>query len=419
MPADRTAAKRAADKLLRLGKLPAAVAAYARIVEEHPHDRESALTLANLHLRARDIDAAVTQFTAVADALCLDGDSARAFELYQRVLSLRDGDEHALRQSAALASGDGRTDEARGLLVQLADQQFARGDAAQAADTLAEAAALDPSDTVLRMRVFDLAIGSGNLERAREHVATAAQCRQLAEALRAAGRPQDAIELLRDAAHRDPDHLPTVAQLARLLVEEGNAIAAAEHLTPGMAGADPEARLGLTEVLLRGGRTADALDLARKTLADNPETVDAIARLASLAAPHVPDVAFQLAELAVQHWTDKAKWEPAAAALQQFVARAPGCIEALVRLVDVAVDGDLGSTASHAQEMLADAYLATGAIEEGLAIAEDLAAREPDNPVHLARLRQAHELARGERPATPASTRPAPTILPFRVSAAS
>jgi tetratricopeptide (TPR) repeat protein len=419
MSAERTAARRAADKLLRLGKLQPAIAAYVRLVEEDPRDHEAALTLASLHLRARDVDAAVAQFTAVADALCLDGENAEAFQLYQRVLSLREGDEHALRQSAALASADGRGDEARGLLVQLADQQLARGDLAAATDTLADAAALDPTDIALRERVFDLAIESGQIDRAREHASTAAQCRQLADALRTAGRMQDAVELLRDAVRHDPDHLPTVAHLARLLVEEGNAVAAAEHLTPGMAGSDPEARLAMTEVLLRGGRSADALELARRTLADDPETVDAIARLASLAAPHVPEVAIQLAEMAVQLWTERSEWEPAAAALQQFVARAPGCIEALIRLVEVAVDGDLVATASHAQEMLADAYLATGSFDEGLAIAEDLAAREPDNPVHLARLRQAHELARGEHPHPASSTRPAPTILPFRVSAAS
>jgi tetratricopeptide (TPR) repeat protein len=419
MSADRTAARRAADKLLRLGKLQAAIAAYVRLVEEDPLDRETALILATLYLRARDTDAAVAQFTAVADALCLDGVNARAFELYQRVLALREGDEHALRQSAFIAGAEGRTAEAKGLLVQLADQQLARGDRAQATETLAGVAALDPTDAALRERVFGLAIEAGQLDRAREHASTAADCRLLADALQAGGRAQDAVDLLRDAVRHDPDHLPTVAQLARLLVEEGNATAAAEYLTPGMAGADPDARLGLTEVLLRGGRATEALELARRTLADNPETVDAIARLASLAAPNDPDAAIQLVELSVRWWTDLEQWEPAAAALQQFVSRSPGCIDALVRLVEVAVDGDLESTASHAQEMLADAYLAAGFLDEGLAIAEDLASREPENPVHLARLRQAHELARGEAPAQASAARGAPTVLPFRVSAAS
>ena len=123
-----------------------------------------------------------------------------------------------------------------------------------------------------------------------------------------------------------------------------------------------------------------------------------------------------LVDMAATHWTERSQWEPAAAALQQFAVRAPGSIAALVRLVEVSVDGDLGATATHAQEMLADAYLASGAIEEGLAIAEDLAAREPNNPVHAARVRQAHEMLQGE--SANAGNRP-PTVLPFRSAAAS
>jgi len=84
----------------------------------------------------------------------------------------------------------------------------------------------------------------------------------------------------------------------------------------------------------------------------------------------------------------------------------------------VAVDGDLGSTASHAQEMLADAYLASGAVEEGLAIAEDLAAREPNNSVHAARVRQAQDILAGRAPA-PAGASKNSTVIPFRSAAAS
>ena len=83
----------------------------------------------------------------------------------------------------------------------------------------------------------------------------------------------------------------------------------------------------------------------------------------------------------------------------------------------MAVDGDLAGTASHAQEMLADAYLASGAIEEGLAIAEDLAAREPSNPVHSSRVRRAQEMLAGAGAADTGNREP--TVIPFRSAAAS
>ena len=418
MAGDRQAAIRAAEKLLRVGKLQPAIEAYARLVDEQPDDRDTALLLAQLHLRARDVDGAVGRFASIADAWRAEGKLEPAFDTYKKILAVRPADEHALGHTAALAITQGQTIEGRKYLLALADQQVARNDMAAAGETLAEAATLDPTDTSLRERVFQMAVAAGNFARAREHALTTSHRRRVADALHAAGLADDAIELLREALLHDPDHLPTVARLVRLLVETGDAVSAAEHLSPGMAGSDPDARMALIEVLLRGGRTDEAIEIAGRTLADSPDTVEAIARLAAAAAPHAVDAAVVLVDMAASHWTERLEWEPAATALQRFVTRAPGCIGALVKLVEVAVDGDLGATASQAQEMLADAYLASGAIAEGLAIAEDLAAREPNNPIHASRVRQAQERLDGGRD-DEAAGKSEHTVIPFRTAAAS
>src|SRR5687768_11990040 len=408
MAGDRQAAVRAAEKLLRVGKLQPAIEAYTRLVDEQPDDHDTALLLAQLYLRARDVDGAVGRFASVADAWRAEGRLEPAFDTYKKILAIRPADEHALGHAAALAITQGQTVEGRKFLLALADQQVARNDMAAAGDTLAEAATLDPSDAALRERVFQMAVAAGNFARAREHALTTSHRRRVADALHASGLVDDAIDLLHEALAHDPDHLPTVARLVRLLVETGDAVSAAERLSPGMAGSDPEARMALVEVLMRGGRAEDAVEVAHRTLADAPDTADAFARLAAAAAPHSLDAAVTLIEMVATQWIERSQLESAATALQQFVTRAPGCIAALVRLVEVAVDGDLGATATHAQEMLADAYLANGAVEEGLAIAEDLAAREPNNPVHAARVRQAQEMREGRAPVPSAANRTQP-----------
>ena len=418
MSAERQAAIRAAEKLLRVGKLPAAIEAYTQLVDEQPGDFDTALLLGQLQLRAKNIDAAAGRFAAVADAWRLEGKLEQAFETYKKILAIRPADEHALGHAAALAITQGQTTEGRRFLLALADQQVARNDMAAAGDTLAEAATLDPSDSALRERVFQMAVTSGNFVRAREHALTTGHRRRVADALYAAGLRDEAVDLLHEALQHDPDHLPTVARMVRMLVETGDAVAAAEHLSPGMAGADPEARVALIEILLRGGRADEAIEIARRTMSDSDEAVEAVGRLAAAAAPYSLDAAVELVDMVAVHWAERSQWEPAATALQQFVTRAPGCIAALVRLVEVAVDGDLGSTAGHAQEMLADAYLASGAIDEGLAIAEDLAAREPDNPVHAARVRQAQDMRDGRAHGTGVKNNPS-TVIPFRSAAAS
>src|SRR5262249_32897805 len=73
----------------------------------------------------------------------------------------------------------------------------------------------------------------------------------------------------------------------------------------------------------------------------------------------------------------------------EFVTRVPNHIPALMRLVEICVDGGLEATMYDAQAQLADAYLAAGAASEARFIAEDLVAREPWEKAHIERVRRA------------------------------
>jgi thioredoxin-like negative regulator of GroEL len=62
MAPDRSATLRNAEKLLRIGKIAAAIAEYEKVVRDAPQDFEAALQLAGLHVRAGNTDAAVTHY---------------------------------------------------------------------------------------------------------------------------------------------------------------------------------------------------------------------------------------------------------------------------------------------------------------------------------------------------------------------
>ena len=79
----------------------------------------------------------------------------------------------------------------------------------------------------------------------------------------------------------------------------------------------------------------------------------------------------------------------AAAILQEFVTRVSGQIGALLKLVEVSVDGGLEAIMYEAQAHLADAYLERGQGVEARVIAEDLVAREPWEHAHIDRFRRA------------------------------
>jgi tetratricopeptide (TPR) repeat protein len=84
-----------------------------------------------------------------------------------------------------------------------------------------------------------------------------------------------------------------------------------------------------------------------------------------------------------------ADWSSAAALLQQFASRVPHHVPALMRLVEVSVDGGLEAILRQSQAQLADAYIAAGRASEARFIAEDLVSQEPSESANIERFRRA------------------------------
>ena len=113
-----------------------------------------------------------------------------------------------------------------------------------------------------------------------------------------------------------------------------------------------------------------------------------------------PETTFTCVDAAVDGAIASSEFQEAATTLQEFVARVPGQIPALLKLVEVCVDGGLEQTMYDAQEQLTDAYLAASQAAEARVIAEDLVAREPWEPAHIDRFRRALVMLRVSDPDT-------------------
>ena len=111
--------------------------------------------------------------------------------------------------------------------------------------------------------------------------------------------------------------------------------------------------------------------------------------LAWTLAPVSPEAAFVCIDTAVDAELASGNYMDAAAILQEFVTRVSGQIAALLKLVEICVDGGLEATMYEAQAVLADAYLEAGQGAEARVIAEDLVAREPWEHAHIDRFRRA------------------------------
>ena len=118
--------------------------------------------------------------------------------------------------------------------------------------------------------------------------------------------------------------------------------------------------MALMEIELRSGATDNARDILSQLLFIDDSLRTKIVDLAWTLAPTSPEAAFVCIDTAVDAELAAGNYMDAAAILQEFVTRVSGQIGALLKLVEICVDGGLEATMYEAQAMLADAYLEAG-----------------------------------------------------------
>jgi tetratricopeptide (TPR) repeat protein len=274
-------------------------------------------------------------------------------------------------------------------LKQHAADLQAKGKDDDALRLLTEAAKFDPEDTALRQLLVQAYLARGDVSAACQFATTAVELRNLAGELFRLGREDDGLKLLTAAADADPANAPIRTELVKRLVARGDLAGARSLLTPEVAGNDPELLWLLAEMELRDGRIPEGTALLRKMLIDDPDRRDALVILGCSVAEVNPDAGYECIEVAARAAIAADEWGSAAAAMNEFVNRVPNHIPALMRLVEICVDGGLEATMHSAQAQLADAYLTVGAGTEARVIAEDLVAREPWDRSNIERFRRA------------------------------
>jgi len=440
---DRDTTLRKAEKLLRQGRLDAAIAEYLRVIEDQPRDWNTANILGDLYVRAGQVDKAVAVYTRIADHLAHEGFLPKASAVYKKILKIKSDEEPAALQLAELAARQGLLADAKSALTGVADRRKARGDLRGAAEVQMRLGSLDPADLTARLagaraaaeiqetpaavselkalaeefnqrgrpdealklliEAADLSPGHpeiasslmraylaiGDLARARGYAKTPAQLKQIAFDLRSRGQEGEALQALADAAAIDPADVDTSVQLARAYLSRGDLTRARQYLTREVESEAPDLLWTLAEVELRGDNVDAGIAHLQTILIVDPGRRDQLVLLGCSVAGVSVDAAYRVIDLAASAAIANDEWAAAAAALNEFVNRQPGHIPALMRLVEICVDGRLEATMYSAQAQLADAYLAAGRGSEARVVAEDLVAREPWDRANIERFRRA------------------------------
>ena len=394
MAFDREDTLKKAEKLLRQGRLDAAIAEYARVIEEQPRDWSTLNTLGDLYARAGQTDKAAEMYRRIADHLYHEGFYPRAGALYKKILKIKPDEEACQIHLGEISSKQGLLAEAKTYFGAVAQRRRARGDRVGADEMIVRLGSLDPGDVDARTAAAKV------LEQHGDVILASFRYRELHNDLLGKGRKDEAFAALREAVRLNPDDKEGRVELAREAVAAGDFQIARLYLDREAAGEDPELLLALLNIELRSGQLEQARELIPQILGSNRELRHRVVEIAWALAESSPDAAFVCVDAAVDSSMAANDYADAAGVLQEFVARVPVQIPALLKLVEVCVDGGLEATMYETQAQLADAYLAAGQASEARVIAEDLVAREPWERAHIERFRKALVMLRVPDPDT-------------------
>ena len=442
-PFDREAALKAAEKALKLGKVDAAIAEYVKVVEAQPRDWNSANALGDLYVRGKQIDKGIEQYTRIADHLAAEGFYPKSAALYKKILKIKPDDEYSMLQSGDLAAKQGTLADAKQFYLQVAERRKGRGDRKGAAEVAIKLGTLDPEDLDARLRAGQLAAEMGdsavalrefkdvaaklekqdrhadalvplqyaydldgsddsirgrlfaaylagaNPEAARKVASGISELKEVAAAFEKAGNGDASLDVMGEVANLDPSDLDIRASLALAYVGRGNLDKARTYLSAETAGSNPALWLTLAEMELRANRFAEGKNAVVQALTLDREQAQAAVVLGCRLAESNTEAGYQPIDAVADAALAEGDYTAAAVALHEFTTRVRSHLVALMRLVEICVDGDLEGTMYEAQAALADAYLDSGRAMEARIISEDLVAREPWNRVNIDRFRRA------------------------------
>lgn len=394
MAFDREDTLKKAEKLLRQGRLDAAIAEYVRVVEEHPRDWNTANALGDLYARGGQTDKAAAQYGRIADHMMREGFYPKAAALYKKLLKVNPDDEATQLELAEISAKQGLLLDAKSYFNAVASKRRARGDRAGTAEIVVRLGSLDPSDFDARMAAAATMAEMGDEDTA------ALRFREIYGDLEEKGRTAEALNALREAVKLNPYDKEGRGVLAKASVAAGDLEAARGYLDRETAGGDATLLMALAEIELRSGQIEEARGLLPELLSTDPGLRMRLVDLAwSLTGTHM-EAAFVCADAVVDDYIAARGFDEAAAVLQEFSTRVQRHIPSLLKLIEVCVDGGLESTMYEAQTLLTDAYLESGQAAEARVVAEDLIAREPWEKAHIERFRRALVMLRVDDPDT-------------------
>jgi tetratricopeptide (TPR) repeat protein len=226
---------KAAEKLLKQGKIPAAIEEYVRVLEDNPEDWNLANTVGDVFAKAGQADRAAEQFNRAADHLYGEGFFPRASAVYKKALKVRSNDDHALWQLADIAGRNGLSLDARSHYNRLIQDRRAAGNERGAVDCVIRLGQLGDANVDAKRVAAQALLERGETKPAARLILG------IADIHTKEGRGPEALIALREAVQLDPDDAEIQEKLAAVsFIEEEAPVAEPEPVASLEPEPEPE-----------------------------------------------------------------------------------------------------------------------------------------------------------------------------------
>ncbi len=379
---NKTKVMAAAEKFVQQGKLPNAILEYLKVVKEDPRDLTVMNTVGDLYARLGQTAEALQQFKQVGEAYAADGFIVKAIAIYKKLTKLSPTATDCVIKLAELYSQQGLYNDARSQYLSVADRFLRAGDNREASRIFQKMLELDPENAAMQAKLADLYVKLGNKEEARNIFFGAA------ESLFRRGAMEAADEALGRVLALDPGHTPSMMLRGQIAAETGNAEKAIQYLekVPDLD-SQPEALRALLRVHLQLGNNSEALPIASKLLNVHNDLSGVITCGDGLMAAGQHEAALRLYDRYADRLLadDRDGLMAKVTSAPAHLSSNPAALELVLKLCRRAGDP---IHLNEVMELLAHALVQAGELVRARDLYNQLAALEPENPVHLQNYKQ-------------------------------
>ncbi|HSP35929.1 MAG TPA: tetratricopeptide repeat protein [Thermoanaerobaculia bacterium] len=400
-----------AEKLVQKGKIEPAIKEYERLLEDNPSDVNTMNRIGDLWVRINRNDEAVKTFGRIADHYARDGFFLKAIAIDKKINKLDPSKLDVYAKLADLYAKQGLAMEAKSQYQVLADYYIKHGDPANALAIYRKISELDPQSINVHVKLADLhsQIGQtaealkeydrvgrmllkrGMLDEAVQVFKKALKIdaknvdlvESLVTALIEAKDYNNGVAIVEQALHASRDHPRLLALWGKILIAKGDVSSARSALEKGLRAApgEPLLREALADVYLKQNDANKALEmiapLVERSLGsgERGQAVEMLNRVMRIDQRHTPT---------------------------------------LERLVAIYTRLNEETNILSAMNLLAEAHIAKGQLQQAADVLQKLIDREPQNQQHRTKLQfvrsQMGGGAAAPAPAKPKAAEPLPVM---------